>query len=607
MSRDDRRNQNEDEISGIPDNPDYTEDAEPGIALVSESKYEGTCGDDVTWVLEDGLLTISGTGEMKDYTIYGTGAPWGKQSASIVRIVIEPGITHIGDAAFYWCENLLDVTIPDSVTSLGAWCFDFCENLQGLTIPDSVTDIGKYAFCRCSSLKSITIPDSVQEIGEYAFSECDRLASVKLSSNLTFLGGYAFSDCGSLTGIVIPGSLAEIGENAFNDCTGMTSVSIENGVTCISWDAFIRCRSLKSVKIPDSVTTIHSYAFAGCNSMTDLTISSSVTEIEPYVFGGCKSLQSVTISKGVTTIGQAAFRGCTSLASVEIPLSLNRVGSYAFDECTNLTDVYYEGSQYDWWGIGIESRNAPLKNAEVHYLLATPTPKPTATPTPKPTNTPTPKPTATPTPKPTATPTPSPRPTASPTPAMEKPTITFVYNSQKGGDIRWKKGGKGVTGYVVYRQRSAEGIKKVAIIKDVNTLQCIDPGIVTGCWGRVYHYYICYLYGSKEGPKSDKLVLQRLAPIKITSLKNSAAGKVTCTYACTVNENKALGYEIQYAQTKQDLFDRKGTFKKVGVTGRKNLSKVISGFTKGKTYYFRVRCYVDYEHSVTHQKTKTWS
>ncbi len=123
----------------------------------------------------------------------------------------------------------------------------------------------------------------------------------------------------------------------------------------------------------------------------------------------------------------------------------------------------------------------------------------------------------------------------------------------------------------------------------------------------VWEVLVCYLYGTKEGPKSDKLVLQRLAPMKITSLKNSVAGKVTCTYACTVNENKALGYEIQYAQTKQDLFDRKGTFKKVGVSGRKNLSKVISGFTKGKTYYFRVRCYVDYEHSVTHQKTKTWS
>ncbi len=189
---------------------------------------------------------------------------------------------------------------------------------------------------------------------------------------------------------------------------------------------------------------------------------------------------------------------------------------------------------------------------------------------------------------------------------MGKPVITFVYNSVKGGDIRWKEE-PNATGYVVYCQRSAEGIRKVATINDPGVTQCYDPVIRTGCWGRVYHYYITALYGTKEGPKSDKLVLQRLAPMKITGLKNTAAGRVTCTYACTVNENKALGYEIQYAQSKQDLFDRKGTFKKVSVTGRKNLSKVITGLTKGKTYFFRVRCYVDYEHSITHQKTKTWS
>ena len=189
---------------------------------------------------------------------------------------------------------------------------------------------------------------------------------------------------------------------------------------------------------------------------------------------------------------------------------------------------------------------------------------------------------------------------------MQKVRITHVYNSVKGGDIRWEKT-PGASGYVVYRQRSAEGIKKIATIRNVNTLQCYDTGIKDKCWGRVYHYYIRALYGTKEGPAGGKLALQRLAPVKITACQSLQAGSASLKWECTVKENKALGYQIQYAQSKEDLFGRKGSFRTVTVSGRKNTGKVIKGLSKGKTYYFRIRCYVNYTHSITGQLTKTWS
>ncbi len=412
----------------------------------------------------------------------------------------------------------------------------------------------------------------------------------------------------------------------------LKKVIIKDGVESIGNCCFESMYNLESIEIPSSIKRIGESAFDGCSNLKSISIPSGVTSIENRTFNGCYDLSSVNIPSTVITIGEDAFCNCTSLTRISLPDSVVSIGFTAFFQCESLGEIEFAGNAptIEEFAFDRVTANAyyPVNNttwtASVMQdyggnitwigVEMTPTPKPTVTPTPKPTNTPTPKPTATPTPKPTATPTPrptatpTPKPTATPAPVMQKVQITNVYNSQKGGDIRWKKAtDKGVTGYVVYRQRSAEGIKKVATINDPNTTQCIDPGIVTGCWGRVYHYYVCALYGSKEGPRSDKLVLQRLAPMKITSLQNSAAGKVTIKYACTVNTNKALGYEIQYAQNRQDLFDRKGTFKKVGVTGRKNLSKVISGFTKGKTYYFRVRCYVEYEHSITHQKTKTWS
>ena len=103
------------------------------------------------------------------------------------------------------------------------------------------------------------------------------------------------------------------------------------------------------------------------------------------------------------------------------------------------------------------------------------------------------------------------------------------------------------------------------------------------------------------------MTLQRLAPMKFTSAVNESIEAVDLTWACTVNENKALGYEIQYAESKEDLFGQKGTFKKVSVNGRNKLAKTITDLTPGNTYFFRIRCYVNYTHSVTGKQTKTWS
>ena len=185
-------------------------------------------------------------------------------------------------------------------------------------------------------------------------------------------------------------------------------------------------------------------------------------------------------------------------------------------------------------------------------------------------------------------------------------SITGFFNSVKGGDIRWKAVPE-ATGYAVYRKRAADGTKKIATV-DADTLQYYDGDIATDCWGRVYVYYVCPIYGTLVGPAGDMVTLQRLAPMKFTSNTNSADGAADLKWACTVNANKALGYEIQYATSKEDLFGQKGSFVKMPIIeGRSKLSTTVTGLTKGNTYYFRIRAYVNYTHSVTGKTTKTWS
>ena len=137
--------------------------------------------DNLTWTLTaDGTLTISGTGAMKDYDYDNNRSPvYG--NSSVKKVVIEDGVTSIGNSAFDNCRRLTDITIPKSVTSIGNYAFYNCSSLTSITIPDSVTSIGDYAFFYCYQLTSITLSDSVTSIGNSAFSNCGSLTTISLS------------------------------------------------------------------------------------------------------------------------------------------------------------------------------------------------------------------------------------------------------------------------------------------------------------------------------------------------------------------------------------------------------------------------------------------
>ena len=321
------------------------------VSVVDFSAYAdvqtGSCGDNVTYSLdtETGVLTISGTGDMYSYGPF-------YENTNIKSVIIENGVTSIGDGVFQGCTSLRSVTIPDSVTSIGDDAFYGCyftsENFVNnsnvelddsskptivdtdaggfcikdnelvnmrptyaigeITIPDSVTSISDYAFNDCTSLTSVTIPDSVTSIDDWTFSSCTSLTSIEVSGNnknyssadgvlfnkdkselITYPAGKTDSE------YVIPNSVISIGDSAFENCTSLTSVTI-----------------------PDSVTSIGRYTFENCTSLTSVTIPNSVTSIGDDAFYNCTSLTSVTIPDSVTSIGSGAFSNCTSLKSIEV-------------------------------------------------------------------------------------------------------------------------------------------------------------------------------------------------------------------------------------------------------------------------------------------------
>ena len=329
---------------------------------------EGACGENATWKLENGTLTISGTGEMTD------NIPWNDSRSSITKVVVEQGITSIGDYAFSYCRSLTSVTIPSSVTSIGSGTFYNCSSLSSVTIPNSVTSMGDYVFEDCSSLSSVTIGNGVTSIGNYVFENCSGLTSMTIPNSVTSIGENAFYGCNSLSNVTIPNSVTSIGAAAFQKCSCLTSVMIPDSVVRIGNAAFYNCSGLSSVTIGSGVTSIENYTFYGCSSLIDLTVSEqnknyssedsvlfdknktklvlypsgkkgnysipdSVTSIGDAAFEGCKGLSSVTIPNSVTSVGKTAFDGCSSLSSVTIPNSVTNIGERAFYGCSSLSGV----------------------------------------------------------------------------------------------------------------------------------------------------------------------------------------------------------------------------------------------------------------------------
>ena len=287
-----------------------------GLNLTAYADVQtGKCGENVTYSLDTstGVLTISGTGEMFNFSI--------ESFRYIKSVIIENGVTSIGAHVFENCENLTSVTIPNTVISISGGAFSWCTSLTSITIPDSVISIGGYAFKNCTSLKNVTILNGVNSIGIYAFY----------------------------------------------GCTSLTSITIPNSVTSIGYGAFENCTSLTCIELPNCITSIDIATFENCTSLTSVTIPNSVTSIGDWAFDSCKSLASVTIPDSVISIGQRTFVDCTSLKSVIIPNSVTKIGSSAFYNCTSLKDVYYTGSEVEWNNIKIDYDNECLTNATIHY------------------------------------------------------------------------------------------------------------------------------------------------------------------------------------------------------------------------------------------------
>ena len=316
----------------------------------------GVNGGNISWSVNtvSGVLTISGSGEMKEFTEENDLSPWRYYDGLINAVIIEDGITCISDYALYKMTGVTKITVPDSVTEIGAYAFGYCTSLTEIIIPDSVTEIGECAFTTCNALERMTLPFAgrsyVKGSGITYYEPFGYIFGAEYfgDGNVTVQQIAHNADNGnsstvyyylpkSLTEITVTGGRLE--KYVFMNCANFTKITLGDGVTEIGESAFRGCRTLVSINIPDGVTEIRDYTFATCGWLSDINIPDSVTRIGERAFDECHSLIKFTIGNGVTEIGENAFYNCSRLKEIVIGRKMKLIRGFAFYSCTAIEKV----------------------------------------------------------------------------------------------------------------------------------------------------------------------------------------------------------------------------------------------------------------------------
>ncbi len=377
------------------------------VSISAETVASGVCGESLTWTMgvqsggenltwtldSNGTLTISGKGAMKNFESGMLGisyAPWYhyKLDQGITSVIIEDGVTSIGDYAFKSC-NITDIKIPDSVTKIGISAFYDCRKLKNIDIPQNVVSIGSEAFFFCDSLESVQIPDSVTSIGQSVFIYCDTLKKIEVSKeNQAYLSadgvlydkGQSSLICypagkTDLNSYTVPSTVKAIDVQAFRNCTALTKIILPMGIQNISERAFLGS-GISEITIPDSVTFIGEAAFSYCDNLTEITIPGGIKEIGREAFLGCGKLTSVKIMEGITSVGGGMFKQ-SGISEIIIPKSVTNIADSAFYICNNLKTIKYAGSQNEWKNLQIGNNNYALENATLitDYIIEPTLPK----------------------------------------------------------------------------------------------------------------------------------------------------------------------------------------------------------------------------------------
>ena len=298
----------------------------------------------VTYTYENGTLTFRGTGAIEKQTD-GEENPWRSYKDTATNLVIEVGITEIGDSAFSGFTKLQKISLPKGLKLLGDNCFEKCSSLTSVDIPRRVTTWRDYCFKDCTSLTSVSIGRVLQEdtvaVGENPFLGDKALESITVETGHPYLyvQDHALvcrSKYGWNTLVTYPEGLTDL------------SYCIPEGVDTVGDMAFAGNQSLQSLSMKSSVTRIEGRAFWNMTSLKEIRFSDNITSIDWNEYTndgfvgalyGCENVEQIILPRHLRSLGGVAFGTCGKLKGLVLPANIKEFNTGAVYGCSNLEKI----------------------------------------------------------------------------------------------------------------------------------------------------------------------------------------------------------------------------------------------------------------------------
>ena len=387
----------------------------------------GQCGDNVYWKIdEDNVLTIIGTGSMWDYDIYHP-SPWNSSKEydpstmepwsivpdyTVEKVIIEHGVTSIGNYAFNNCVSMRTAIIPYSVKRIGEYALYYCNSLydvyyagfaedwEAITIADQNDQLtGTTLHCSYKD-EMTTWPLEGQEYYFFELKDPSKLITTVYKGDddlskrkiewVCENGSIPITDTSILSGsdsegsaiwqlsAVVGGTVAENGSIRINiDDTASLRFEV-----CIR-DADGRCGENAFWKLDENnVLTIFGTGdmqdygeedtapwFSSSKLIKEIVIEEGITSVGNWSFHSCRNAENISLPYSLRRIGERAFNGCAAIRVLKLPDTIEYIGDFAFYQCAFLTHVFYRGNREKYSSLMRTGNNDTVKdeNVKIHY------------------------------------------------------------------------------------------------------------------------------------------------------------------------------------------------------------------------------------------------
>ena len=339
--------------------------------------------ENLDWSLENGVLTITGEGDMPDYNglwmeenpeEYREGrdyAPWVDQMGKIEYVVLGEGITSVGDNAFIGAENLKEVEWSPALRRIG-WNAFHSTGLENVVLPYTVEAIGYNAFEGCRQLKHVDLPYRLSELRVGTFMNCESLENVIIRP-YTSVETNAEQDGQVYTPFGYYGEsgyeLRDFTIHTYRECSANT-FAVEYGIyheyICdgwcgedIRWSFDTETNTLKlegtgqswvySLPEEDMETWREEFSdhwlycempdwwYSFREDIETIVVGDGITHLNWALFSELPNLKNVDL--GNVEMIDCLFRWCDSLEEIVVPETVTHIGACSFIGCKNLKKV----------------------------------------------------------------------------------------------------------------------------------------------------------------------------------------------------------------------------------------------------------------------------